>query len=71
MLSTPFGAEILLDNEPVGRTPKKLALQPGRYPVRMTSDGQEVWFVINLDAQGPDTWCYKFTERQPYIGTCP
>ena len=71
LLSFPFGADILLNGQPVGRTPLKLELPPGRYPVRMTSGEQEAWFVVHLEADGPTAWCYKFPDRSVYIDSCP
>jgi serine/threonine protein kinase len=71
LLSNPFAASIWLKDQDVGRTPRKLELPPGRYPVRMTSGDQEGWFVIEVEAGGTNTWCYKFATKQHYVGTCP
>ncbi|MEQ1507055.1 MAG: serine/threonine-protein kinase [Myxococcota bacterium] len=68
----PRGAMVTIRGHKYGRAPQKVGLAPGQeYVVELLNGTQSGEFVIDLDADSPTMWCYRFEVGTAVIGTCP
>jgi len=70
ILSVPRTVELLVDGTDVGRTPKKLPLDPGPYTITVRSGDREARFDIRVARGAENTWCYSFAEGAAVPGKC-
>jgi serine/threonine-protein kinase len=71
ILSAPPTASISVDGVPQGRTPGKLDLIPGRHAVSLKSGEVLGEYIIDVQAEGGNKWCYVFATDDNVIGSCP
>jgi hypothetical protein len=69
--SVPPAAEVTVGGERRGRTPLKLALTHGQHLVYLSSGPTMREVVVDVAAEGPSSWCYKFDNETLYLDSCP
>ena len=70
ILSDPLAAELWVDNEDVGRTPKKLSLTPGDHRVRVRSGSTMHAFTVHVQPGQDTTACFSFRLDLLFDGPC-
>ncbi|MCO4747569.1 MAG: serine/threonine protein kinase [Proteobacteria bacterium] len=71
LLSAPPTAHLTVDGKPVGRTPRKIELEPGLHQVHAELEGTARDFVITVRPDAGYRWCYVFETDQVHTGDCP